>query len=40
MKDLGPHWEQISLRVGRAAEDCRDRYRNHLHYRESKVSGM
>ncbi|KAH9482558.1 DNA-binding protein REB1 [Psilocybe cubensis] len=37
--DLGQQWEKISDRVGRMASDCRDRYRNHIHGREIRITG-
>ena len=38
--DLGPQWEKVGERVMRMASDCRDRYRNHIVDRETRVSGM
>ncbi|KZV87371.1 hypothetical protein EXIGLDRAFT_620771 [Exidia glandulosa HHB12029] len=37
--DLGQAWEKVSEQVGRPASDCRDRYRNHLVHRDSRVVG-
>ncbi|KAF6762096.1 nucleolar protein [Ephemerocybe angulata] len=37
--DLGQAWEKVSPRVGRMASDCRDRYRNHILGRETRVAG-
>ncbi|TFK43731.1 hypothetical protein BDQ12DRAFT_193251 [Crucibulum laeve] len=37
--DLGTRWEQVSERVGRRSADCRDRYRNHIHEREFRLTG-
>ena len=37
--EQGQQWEKISERVGRAPSDCRDRWRNHGQYRETKVRG-
>ncbi|KAJ3525663.1 hypothetical protein NMY22_g10482 [Coprinellus aureogranulatus] len=37
--DLGQAWEKVSLRVGRMASDCRDRYRNHIVDRDTRVTG-
>lgn len=39
VKELGQQWEKISVHVGRAAADCRDRYRNHIQGREQRNSG-
>ncbi|KAK7470467.1 RNA polymerase I enhancer binding protein [Stygiomarasmius scandens] len=36
---MGQQWEKISLVVGRRAPDCRDRYRNHVVGRETRVVG-
>ena len=36
---LGPKWEKVAPEVGRAASDCRDRYRNHIHHRDRRKSG-
>lgn len=40
MRDLGHSWEKVSLRVGRTASDCKDRYRNHLLKRENRITGQ
>ncbi|KDQ64287.1 hypothetical protein JAAARDRAFT_117611 [Jaapia argillacea MUCL 33604] len=37
---LGQQWEKVATQVGRAASDCRDRYRNHLVHRDVRVSGQ
>ncbi|KAF8592177.1 hypothetical protein K439DRAFT_1325062 [Ramaria rubella] len=37
--DLGQAWSKVSERVGRTAQDCRDRYRNHASIRSEKESG-
>ncbi|THV08380.1 hypothetical protein K435DRAFT_642104 [Dendrothele bispora CBS 962.96] len=37
--NMGQQWEKISLIVGRRASDCRDRYRNHVVGRETRVVG-
>ncbi|EJD36576.1 hypothetical protein AURDEDRAFT_117052 [Auricularia subglabra TFB-10046 SS5] len=37
---LGQAWEKVSERVGRTASDCRDRWRNHLHNRDSRNMGV
>ncbi|KIJ57085.1 hypothetical protein M422DRAFT_149509 [Sphaerobolus stellatus SS14] len=39
VKNLGAAWTQISDCVGRAASDCRDRWRNHLAIRGTKRTG-
>ncbi|THH05912.1 hypothetical protein EW146_g9771 [Bondarzewia mesenterica] len=38
--ELGQQWEKVSMRVGRMASDCRDRYRNHLEHREHRAVGV
>lgn len=38
--ELGGRWEEVSLRVGRHAGDCRDRYRNHIAHRGARLDGM
>ena len=37
--ELGPKWEAVSLRVGRAASDCRDRYRNYVEHDKVRNTG-
>lgn len=37
--DVGQAWEKVSEHVGRAAGDCRDRYRNHLAHRDVRAVG-
>ncbi|KAI0340763.1 hypothetical protein BDW22DRAFT_1430434 [Trametopsis cervina] len=37
--DLGQQWQKVSERVGRSAQDCRDRYRNHLENSNDRRSG-
>ncbi|KAF8524606.1 hypothetical protein BU17DRAFT_30066, partial [Hysterangium stoloniferum] len=37
--DFGQAWTKIAGRVGRTANDCRDRWRNHLSVRNTKVYG-
>jgi len=39
VNDLGRAWQKISQRVGRAGDDCRDRYR-HLSNRKYSNSGQ
>ena len=36
---VGQAWEKVGERVGRTASDCRDRWRNHLLYRDSRNVG-
>lgn len=35
----GAQWEKISIIVGRASGDCRDRYRNHLENQDKRNNG-
>lgn len=35
----GQAWTKVSAEVGRGASDCRDRWRNHLTYKDTKQSG-
>ncbi|KZT60778.1 hypothetical protein CALCODRAFT_492038 [Calocera cornea HHB12733] len=37
--EYGQQWEKISEKVGRMSSDCRDRFRNHIQHRESRVFG-
>ncbi|THH02150.1 hypothetical protein EW026_g649 [Hermanssonia centrifuga] len=37
--DHGQQWEKVSLKVGRMASDCRDRYRNHIQGSEVRHTG-
>ncbi|KAH8830434.1 hypothetical protein DL96DRAFT_1592888 [Flagelloscypha sp. PMI_526] len=37
--ELGQQWEKVSKLVGRAAMDCRDRYRNHIVDRDTRITG-
>ena len=37
--ELGPKWEAVSLRVGRTASDCRDRYRNYVEHDKVRSTG-
>ncbi|PPQ64629.1 hypothetical protein CVT24_008366 [Panaeolus cyanescens] len=39
VNDLGQQWEKVSLRVGRMASDCRDRWRNHIVNRDIRTTG-
>ncbi|KAF7355475.1 Carbohydrate esterase family 9 protein [Mycena sanguinolenta] len=36
---LGQQWEKVAHLVGRMSSDCRDRYRNHIVNRETRVFG-
>jgi hypothetical protein len=37
--EYGQQWEKVSVRVGRMASDCRDRYRNHIQNSEDRAVG-
>ncbi|EJU06628.1 hypothetical protein DACRYDRAFT_44460 [Dacryopinax primogenitus] len=37
--EYGQQWERVSEKVGRMSSDCRDRFRNHIQHRESRVFG-
>lgn len=37
--EYGSMWETISAQVGRAAGDCRDRFRNHIAHKDKRVQG-
>ncbi|KAF8311818.1 hypothetical protein DL93DRAFT_1360849 [Clavulina sp. PMI_390] len=37
--NYGTLWQQVGAQVGRTAEDCRDRYRNHVAYGDGRVKG-
>ena len=37
--DLGQAWQKVKERVGRSANDCRDRWRNHLANRLERQRG-
>lgn len=39
VEQLGQHWAQVSKRVGRTEQDCRDRYLNHLAGSHVRASG-
>jgi hypothetical protein len=39
VQEYGQQWEKVSVRVGRMASDCRDRYRNHIQNSEDRAMG-
>jgi len=39
VSELGQRWEKVSHQVGRTANDCRDRWRNHIQHRSTRIAG-
>ncbi len=35
----GQQWQKVSVDVGRGGADCRDRYRNHIVNKDTRVFG-
>lgn len=37
--EFGPQWKNVAMRVDRASQDCKDRWRNYVSHQDTRVSG-
>jgi hypothetical protein len=37
--EFGPQWKKVAMRVDRASQDCKDRWRNYVSHQDTRVSG-
>ena len=38
--EFGPQWKKVAMRVDRASQDCKDRWRNYVSHQDTRVSGQ